>query len=359
MREFLSLVPLTFTALTSIALTIMTIKMYTSLGWLDKSTKKDHPKNNHERPVPRGGGIPIYFSLLMVIGLFKMINPAVIAIFGGGLILLILGILDDVFDLNPYLRLVLGIVAAMIVVGAGISIKYVSNPLGGEVIHLDKWQIVYQVGETKKSIPVIGGIVTILWILWSMNFVNMGAKGLDGQLPGVVVVASIVMGLLGFRFINDPNTWLSIFLAFALAGAYLGFLFFNFYPQKIMPGWGGGSLAGYFLSIIAILSGTKLATALIVLGVPLADVSYAIIRRIKAGKSPVWGDDKHLHHYLLKMGWSKRKIAIFYWIVTALLGLIALHLKSEAKLYAIMLVGISVGGLLLWLNYFISSNRPE
>jgi len=345
MKLFLSLVPFSFTTITAIALTIITISIYKGFNWLDRSTKKDHPKNNHERPVPRGGGIPIYFSLLIVVLLFKMINPAVMAIFAGGSILLILGILDDLFDLDPYLRLGLGILAAtIVVVGGNIKIQYLSNPFGPGVIELNHW---------------ISELVSILWILWSMNFVNMGAKGLDGQLPGVVVIAAITMGLLGFRFIDDQNTWLSIFLAFGLAGAYFGFLWFNFYPQKIMPGWGGGSLAGYFLSILAIMSGTKLATALIVLGIPLVDVSYAIVRRIKEGKSPVWGDDKHLHHHLLRLGWSKRRIAISYWVVTALLGMIALHLNSEAKFYAMMLVSISVGGVLLWMNYFISSNRQE
>ncbi len=345
MKWFLSLVPFVFTAITSAAVTVITLNLYKSLNWLDRSTKQDHPKNNHEKPVPRGGGIPIYISLLVVVLLFKMWNSAMAMVFLGGLVLLVLGILDDLFDLNPYLRLGLGIMAAaVVVIGGGITIQYVSNPLGKGVVELGNW---------------LGGILTILWILWSMNFVNMGAKGLDGQLPGVVVVAAITMGILGFRFVEDKQTWLSIFLAFGLAGAYFGFLGFNFYPQKIMPGWGGGSLAGYFLSILAVLSGTKLATALIVLGIPLADVSYAILRRLKEGRSPVWGDDKHLHHYLLKLGWSKRKIAITYWLITAGLGWIALHLKSEAKFYAIMLVGVSVGGILLWMNYFISSNRPE
>ncbi len=342
MKLFLSLVPFIFTTITSVSLTIMTIHLYRNLGWLDRSTKNDHPKNNHEKPVPRGGGIPIYFSLLIVVLLFKMITPATIAIFLGGSILLGLGILDDLLDLNPYLRLGLGLVAALaVVVWGGVRIEYISNPFGG-IMRLSYW---------------LGSLISVLWILWSMNFVNMGAKGLDGQLPGVVVVAAITMGLLGFRFMEDQTSWLSIFLAFGLAGAYFGFLWFNFYPQKIMPGWGGGSLAGYFLSILAILSGTKLATALIVLGIPLVDVSYAIIRRLKEGHSPVWGDDKHLHHYLLKLGWSKRKIAITYWLLTGVLGVIALNLKSEAKFYAIMLVSISVGGILLWMNYWLSPNR--
>ncbi len=344
MIENLVVIPLVFASLLSSALTWLTLNGYRGLGLVDRSTKKDHPKHNHERPVPRGGGIPIFFSLLVVVALFMGFDRQMGGIFLGGGILLILGVLDDVFDLSPYLRLGLGMVAAGVVVMSGIKIRYVSNPFGEGVINLGGWW---------------GEVLTGLWILWGMNFVNMGAKGLDGQLPGVVVIAASVMGSLSFRFVNDVTAWPSAFLAFALAGAYLGFLGFNVYPQKIMPGWGGGSLAGYFLAVIAILSGAKLATALIVLGVPFCDVVYAIVRRLYHKRSPVWGDDKHLHHFLLKLGWSKRKVAAFYWLVTAGLGGLALNLSSEAKVYAMILIGVSVGGGLLWLNYLISLSRQE
>jgi len=136
-------------------------------------------------------------------------------------------------------------------------------------------------------------------------------------------------------------------------------LVFNIYPQKIMPGWGGGAQAGFFLAVLSMLSGSKLATALIVLGVPLMDVVYAIIRRIRAGKSPVWGDALHLHHQLLKLGWSKRQVALFYWLVTAGLGLIALQLNSQMKAYTILLIAVAVGGVLLWINLYISQKQSE
>ena len=126
-----------------------------------------------------------------------------------------------------------------------------------------------------------------------------------------------------------------------------------------MPGWGGGALAGYFLAVLSILSGAKVATALIVLGVPLMDVVYVIARRIMAGRSPVWGDTNHLHHQLLKIGWSKRQVAGFYWLVTAALGSIALQLNSQMKIYTILLIAVSVGGALLWINLFLSSNHSE
>jgi UDP-GlcNAc:undecaprenyl-phosphate GlcNAc-1-phosphate transferase len=173
------------------------------------------------------------------------------------------------------------------------------------------------------------------------------------------MIAAIVMGILSFRFVNDITAWPSAYLSFALAGAYGGLLIFNKYPQKIMPGWGGGALAGYFLAVLAILSGAKVATALIVLGVPLMDVIYVIARRIAAHKSPVWGDTNHLHHQLLKLGYSKSQVALFYWSITALLGGIALQLNSQMKIYTILLIAVSVGGALLWINLFLSQKQSE
>lgn len=319
--------------------------IYRSIGLVDRSTKTQHPKHIHTTAVPRGGGIPIFLSIFFATLLFIKIDTQMAGIFLGAAIIAAAGIVDDVFDISPYLRLGLGIIAAGLVVSTGIGISYISNPIGMGVIHFDQ--------------QLVTSMITVIWIVWGMNFVNMGAKGLDGQLPGVTMIAAIVMGILSFRFVNDITTWPSAYLAFALAGAYGGLLVFNVYPQKIMPGWGGGALAGYFLAVLAILSGAKVATAMIVLGVPLMDVIYVIIRRIASGRSPVWGDTSHLHHQLLKIGWSKRQVAAFYWLVTALLGIIALQLNSQMKIYTILLIAVSVGGALVWINLFLSSNQSE
>jgi UDP-GlcNAc:undecaprenyl-phosphate GlcNAc-1-phosphate transferase len=329
----------------STALTYITIQIYKSLGLVDKSTKQQHAKNIHTSPVPRGGGIPIFIAMLFVTLTLIKIDSQIAAIFVGAIIIAITGILDDIFDISPYIRLAIGLLAAFIVVRSGIGISYISNPLGAGVIEF--------------NMQFLTNILTIIWIVWGMNFVNMGAKGLDGQLPGVTMVAAIVMGMLSFRFANDFAAWPSAYLSFALAGSYAGLLIFNVYPQKIMPGWGGGALAGYFLAVLSILSGAKVATALIVLGVPLMDVIYVIARRIAEHKSPVWGDTNHLHHKLLQLGWSKRSVALFYWTVTAILGFIALQLNSQMKIYTILIIAVSVGGALLWINLSLSSSQSE
>jgi len=343
-------------ALLALVITPIVIWGYKKLGWLDDPKKQKHPKVVHKYPVPRGGGIVIFLTMLIMSLMYLPVDKHLIGILLGGLVLMVVGVVDDVKNLNPYWRLGLGLLAAGIVVGVGIGVPYISNPLkAGAVINLSQPQIpIYLLGKL-RTIWIWADLMALVWIVGAMNFVNW-SKGLDGQLPGIVVVAATVIGMLSLRFVDDVTQWPVIVLAFILAGTYLGFLVWNFYPQKIMPGYGGGALAGYFLAVLAILSGAKLATAILVLGVPLMDAVYSVMRRILQGKSPVWGDRGHLHHKLMDLGWGKRRIAVFYWLVSAGLGFLALQLNSQLKLYTIVLLGVVIGGVLLWLNtatYFL------
>jgi UDP-GlcNAc:undecaprenyl-phosphate GlcNAc-1-phosphate transferase len=179
----------------------------------------------------------------------------------------------------------------------------------------------------------------------------MGAKGVDGQLSGVVILSALTLALLSLKFSADITQWPVIILAGITAGAYLGFLPWHIFPQKIMPGYGGSTLAGYLLAVLSILSTTKVGILIVVLGVPLIDTGYTIVRRIASGKSPVWGDTGHLHHRLLKMGLSKGQVATLYWGVTGILGVLALNLNTASKIYTMVGITIFIGGLILWLTY--------
>ncbi|EKD62780.1 MAG: undecaprenyl-phosphate alpha-N-acetylglucosaminyltransferase, partial [uncultured bacterium] len=223
-------------------------------------------------------------------------------------------------------------------ISIGIGIGFINNPFGTGIIDLAKY-------------PILSDLIALFWIVFLMNILNMGAKGVDGQLSGTVAVAAIVIGILSLKFSADIAQWPVIILASITAGSFLGFLPWHIYPQKIMPSFSGSNLAGFMLAILSILSTTKVGTLAVVLGVPIIDTGYTIIRRIASGKSPVWGDRGHLHHKLLDNGWSKRQVAIFYWVVTAVLGVFSLSLNASLKLYTIIGVAFLVGGLLLWLTY--------
>lgn len=341
----------------SLTLTPLTAYLYRIYGWVDDPSVRKEAKTTHTYPVPRGGGIPIFFSLFLGSVIYLGLDKHVLGILLGAFLLAVVGVVDDRINLSPYLRLVLGVAAALAVVASGIGIAFITNPFGG-VINLSQPQVAFDFLGQTRTIWVIADLVAVLWIVWCMNMVNW-AKGLDGQLPGVVVIAAITIALLSFRFTQDVTQWGVSVLAAVTAGAYLGFLPWNFFPQSIMPGYGGGALAGYLLAVLSILSGAKLATLILVLGVPMTDAFYTIVRRLASGRSPVWGDRGHLHHKLLDLGWSKRRVAVFYWMMTAALGYISLRLNSQQKLFTIVLLIFFVGGVLLWLNYFISfSKRP-
>ncbi|MCK4824166.1 undecaprenyl/decaprenyl-phosphate alpha-N-acetylglucosaminyl 1-phosphate transferase, partial [bacterium] len=274
----------------------------------------------------------------------------------GATAITIMGVLDDKYNLNPYLRLIIQFLAAGVPIAAGIGIAFISSPAGG-IINLSQPQITFNLFGETRSIWLLSDLFALFWIVTLMNFLNMGAKGVDGQLPGVAAIAAATIALLSLQFSADIAQWPVIILAVITTGAFLGFLPWNFYPQKIMPGFSGSSLAGYLLGVLSILSTTKVGTLLVVLGVPLVDSGYTIARRIAAGKSPVWGDRGHLHHRLLDTGLSKRQVAYFYWFVTAILGALALNLNTSSKLYTIVGVIVLVGGLILWLTYRPKSSK--
>lgn len=354
----LFILPFLLAAVLALIATGVVRKIYIQKKWLDDPSKSRHPKDIHTYPVPRGGGIALFMAVSVSVVALLGFDKHVVGILLGGLLLAVVGFLDDRMDLNPYLRLLLGFLAASFVVGSGIGIAFITNPFGEGVLRLDWPKISFFFLEEQRSIWIISDIFALIWIVWSMNMVNW-SKGLDGQLPGIVVVAAVVIALLSFRFTQDVTQWEVSILAAITAGAYLGFLAWNFYPQKIMPGYGGGTLAGYLLATLAILSGAKVATMILVLGIPTMDASYTIIRRISGGRSPVWGDRGHLHHLLLDIGWSKRKVALFYWLISAVLGALALQLNAQQKLFTIVTLALTLGGVLLWLRIFPFSSKLQ
>lgn len=328
--------PLFLSFLISFLVTPLVIKYAKKLKIIDNPKGKKHPKVIHNKPIPRGGGIPIFLSIVASLLIFVPMDKHLVGIILGAVVVVLMGHLDDRFNLNPYLRLLMGTVAAIIPIATGIGISFITNPLGG-TINFSNW--------------IISDISAVVWIVFLMNILNMGAKGVDGQLSGVVIIASITVAALSLFYSADITQWPVIILAIVTAGAFIGFWFWHKYPQKIMPGYGGATLAGYFLGIASILSTTKVGTLVVVLGIPLIDTGYTVLRRILSGKSPVWGDAGHLHHRLLNAGFSKKQVAEIYWSATAVLGILALNLNSQFKFYTIVGVTLSLGGLITWLVY--------
>ena len=349
----LFLLPWLTAAIVAFVSTPLVIKFAEKLGIIDDPRRNKHPKVIHTYPTPRGGGIPIFLALLICGLVFLPIDKHTVGILVGAAILVVMGTLDDKLNLNPYLRLGLGFLAAAAPIAAGIGISFISNPLGG-IIDLSQPQINFTILGATHSIWILSDIFALLWITFLMNIVNMGAKGVDGQLSGVTVIAALTIAFLSLRFSADIAQWPVIILAAITAGAYLGVLPWHIFPQKIMPGYGGSTMAGYLLAVLSILSTTKVGALMVVLGIPLIDTGYTVVRRVLNGKSPVWGDRGHLHHRLLDAGLSKRQVSYFYWGVTGILGFLALNLNTTTKLYTMIGVALGLGGLIIWLT-----SRPK
>lgn len=334
--------------LAAFILSPLVIRIYRKNGWVDDPEKNQHVKKTHSEAVPRGGGLVIFCATFFAAAVVLDFDRYLLAIFLGATLLTLVGFIDDIFDLSPYIRLATGLLASLIVVGAGIGIAYVSNPFGPGVIHLNQPQINFSLFGENHSIWILSSLFAIFFILWNMNIINW-AKGVDGQLPGFVSVSCFFIAILANRFADNPTQFNVANLALIVSGAFAGLLIWNFYPQKIMPGYGAGSLAGYFLSILAILSGAKVATTLMVLAVPTADGIFTIARRILAGKSPFWGDRGHLHHKLMDYyGWGKRRIAVFYILTSTSLGILSLYLNTAGKIIAISLTAFVVFSFLIY-----------
>ena len=317
-----------------------TIRLAYKFNLLDHPKIRPHPAHTQKRIVPRAGGLPVFIGLSLSILIFTPILSSTLGILIALLILLLLGLLDDKYqNLSPYLRLAGQFAAAAAAVLAGISINFITNPLGG-IIHLD-------------VAPYLPQILATVWCVWVMNMINW-SKGVDGQMPGMVLVAAFILGLLALKlnFLQDPTQANVAKIAFITAGSALGLLVFNWHPARIFPGFSGSTILGFMIAVLAILSGGKLATAGLVLLIPATDFAYTFLRRILQGKSPVWGDWGHLHHRLLELGLSHQQISLFYILGSVILGAAALSLSSQGKLFAALLLGSAVLGVILWLNFF-------
>lgn len=344
--------------LTTLFVTPLVIVLAKRFSLIDDPKRRYHPAHTHIGIVPRAGGlalfIGIFFATLLSLPLTKIFIGMLLAC----AILMIIGLFDDRRDVNPYLRIGTNTIAALLVIGLGAGIPFITNPWTSGIIPLDTWRITLNFFGT-HSILVWADVFAFIWIMWTMHIVGWSA-GVDGQMPGFVAISAFVLALLSLRYtIADPGQASVTIFALIVCGAFLGFLPWNIYPQKIMPGYGGKTIAGLLLGLLGILSYGKFGTALLVLGIPTIDALYTLLRRIGKGKSPVMADRGHLHHRLLDLGWGKRRIALFYWGVSAILGAIALTVTSQQKIFAFLLVAVLIGGFLVWVNFFTQFSKPQ
>ena len=310
----------------------------------------DVPRDNrrvHDHPIPRMGGLAIFIGFVLSLIFFVPMSTKVLGLLVGSVIIAVMGGVDDIVSLNPWVKLAGQIVAALVAIRCGLVFDVISNP------NIFAEETYIEIGWL--SIPL-----TMLWIVGCTNAVNL-IDGLDGLAVGVSAISSMTM-LIVSLFVSEPVV--SIILA-ALTGACLGFMPYNLNPAKIFMGDVGSQLLGFVLSTASIMGLFKLHAIitffvpLLALALPLADTIFAFFRRILHGQSPFKADKGHFHHRLLAMGLNQKQVVAVLYGISAVLGLLAVMYAAGDSMAVkiICLVAAFIISLGIWLKVF--KNNPN
>jgi UDP-GlcNAc:undecaprenyl-phosphate GlcNAc-1-phosphate transferase len=302
-------------------------------------------------PVPRGGGLAVAAACLIASLVFLILNaesgsvirpPAsigpteLIALLGGGALAAIIGTLDDTFQLRARYQLAGQVFVAVTAILLGATPDVIASPFGGQI----------------EMAGPIGAGFAMLWILGMVNSMNF-IDGLDGLSSGIGFIAAITLGLISLTTAIGPlgQPFVAV-LCFALAGSLAGFLRWNFFPATVFAGTSGVMFVGYTLAILSILGTAKVAVAILVLGVPIIDTFWILIRRMGARRSPFKPDRGHIHHRLLDLGLSHLQTVILIYAICIALGAMALFLPVTGQLVAFVALTLGTG-----LVFFVLTRR--
>ena len=296
----------------------------------------DVPKDNrrmHDHPIPRMGGLAIFFGFILSVLLYVEMTPQLRGMLLGGVIIVVLGIFDDIYALGAKFKLVIQIVAALVAVLSGNVIQILSNP---NVLSPNPW---WDLGWL--SYPA-----TVLWIVAITNAVNL-IDGLDGLACGVSTISSMTLLVIAL-VVSEADV--AILMA-ALAGGCLGFLPYNMNPAKIFMGDTGSTFLGFILATVSIEGLFKsyaiisFAVPFLMLGLPIFDTCFAILRRVSHGQSPMAPDRGHIHHRLIDMGFNQKQAVAVLYVISAILGLSAVVLTTTNVVRAmVVLLALCVAG---------------
>ncbi|MEG6523093.1 MraY family glycosyltransferase [Desulfotomaculum sp. 1211_IL3151] len=306
---------------------------------------KPDPRKVHAKIMPRMGGLAVFIAFALTVLLTQQLNDRLIGLLVGGFLIVLLGILDDTRGLPAKVKLLGQIAAAAAVIPFGIQVEFITNPLNGQMIHLGLW-----------GIPV-----TIFWIISVTNAVNL-IDGLDGLAGGTSFIAALTLAAVTAVTWQQANLsggigMQVVALALILAASILGFLRYNFYPAKIFLGDTGSMFLGYALSTLAVMGVAKAATAIsvivpmVIMGLPLLDVLFAILRRYKSHRPIFEPDKEHLHHRMMALGLSHKQTVLAIYAVNLLLGISAFLLTVMTTSQAVLLL------LILTVVIIVAANK--
>ncbi len=354
----------------SLGLTPLVRRLCIARGWYDLP---NDPRRVHRRPTPRLGGVAIYLGFMAALAASVLLSCGVpqierlpIETFRlsllalGATIMWVVMLLDDLRGLAPRVKLVAQLSAALVAVGPYLweqTLHPATQPGAGGARGIIATAFNTPLGQVNfhQLWPPLAIGFTLFWIVGMTNALNW-IDGLDGLAGGVTLIAALVLALHTYSL----QQYSLVLLPLALAGACLGFLPYNLHPARIFMGDSGAMLLGYVLAICSIIGGAKLASALLVLGVPLLDGVWMIIWRRWRGSKATNADRGHLHHKLYDLGLSQRQVVGFYYAVSILFGGLALLLPgSWLKLGALAVLALLMVALLIGIARYSAQHPPQ
>ena len=334
------ILPFTYTAITTLALILLAIKFFPKLNLMDRP----HKYGLKRKPIPYYGGLLLYISIISAILFFVPISKQTIGLISGATLITGIGFLDDKFSISPIIRLFVQFIAATTLVVSGIGILSINLPLIGE-IPFTQIQV--------NGIYLVSAAFTILWTMTIINTINF-VDGVSGIVSSTTLISAITLFVLSIHpgIHENPASQIPIAqIAAIIAGACIIFFIFDIPRPKILMGDTGSTLLGFLVATLAIFSGGKVATAFLVLGIPILDMIWVVARRVLNGQKFWKGDLKHLHHRLMQLGMSKRTVVLSYMTISIILGILAVSFVNTAqKIFigsALLLFMILLGTILI------------
>jgi UDP-GlcNAc:undecaprenyl-phosphate GlcNAc-1-phosphate transferase len=301
-------------------------------------------------PIPYYGGVAIFTAFVLSSIIFVPISKEFLGLILGAVLIVGVGFFDDLLDLSPMIRMLVQVLAAIVLVGFGVGILSVNLPFIG-VLDFTGWEL--------NGVFVWSALFTVFWVVIILNTMNF-IDGVSGLSSGVTFIAGLTLFVLSIHpgVHENPQSQEGVaIIAIVLAMVAFAFLLFDFPRPRILMGDSGSTFFGFMIAALAIFSGGKVATAFLVLGIPILDMVWVVLRRLFSGQKIWKGDLKHLHHRLLNLGFSKRQVVLMYLLVTALLGVLAVSLVSLQQKLFILIALILMMVLLASALVFIPKRR--
>lgn len=329
--------------------TPVSIKLAERFGIIDKP---QDDRRVHDRPIPRFGGMGIFVGTMVALLIPASLNSNIKCAMLGGLLMYLLGVADDIWNLKPIIKFAGQTVIASLMFWMGIRITFLSHVFRNAQSVDGRTKVILGVG--------LSFVITVLWIVGITNAVNL-MDGLDGLAGGSVAIMSLSLAYVAYIHGIQLGMMPVCIALLAVAGGCIGFLPYNLYPAKTFMGDGGALFLGYMIAVLSVISPLKRATfvgaivPMMALAVPIFDTLFAMVRRASKGQSIMKADKGHLHHHLMAAGFGQRRSVLIMYGIVGIMGIVSVLVSRELYTDAILLAMIAF----LYLMIIVIPKQPQ